>query len=146
MISKAYAPTSSSICGMLFLPNSTRRVLPACRTRADPSLTDRSTNGEGPCRLTARASPFASHGPRLAGDGARNGRAGRTLRTIRGGHMDEEKDTDGTTDAHEGNDAPRTVPGRRAKAASSFPGSATNPGPIRPDRRDLGPAPPPHSL
>lgn len=27
-------------------------------------------NGEVPCRLTARASPFASHGPRLAGDGA----------------------------------------------------------------------------
>lgn len=69
MISSAYAPTSSSICGMLFLPNSTRRVPPACRTRADFRPTDRLTNGEVPCRLTARASPLASYGPRLAGDG-----------------------------------------------------------------------------
>ena len=68
--SRAYAPTSASICGMLFLPNSTRRVPSVCRTRADPRLTDRLTSGEVPCRLTARASPFASHGPRLAGDGA----------------------------------------------------------------------------
>ena len=69
MIPSAYAPTSSSICGTLFLPNSTRRVPPACRTRADFRPTDRLTNGEVPCRLTARASPLASYGPRLAGDG-----------------------------------------------------------------------------
>ena len=58
-------------------------------------------NGEVPCRLTARASPFASHGPRLAGDGAHGtgARAERQTRMIGGGHMDAERDTDGTTDA-----------------------------------------------
>ena len=65
-------------------------------------------NGEVPCRLTARASPFASHGPRLAGDGAHGtgARAERQTRMIGGGHMDAERDaerdTDGTMDAHEG--------------------------------------------
>ena len=65
-------------------------------------------NGEVPCRLTARASPFASHGPRLAGDGAHGtgARAERQTRMIGGGHMDAERDTDGTTDAHEGDHTP----------------------------------------
>ena len=81
---------------------------PACRTRADPRLSDRLMNGEVPCRLTARASPFASHGPRLAGDGAHGtgARAERQTRMIGGGHMDAERDTDGTTDAHEGDHTP----------------------------------------
>ena len=77
-------------------------------TRADPRLSDRLMNGEVPCRLTARASPFASHGPRLAGDGAHGtgARAERQTRMIGGGHMDAERDTDGTTDAHEGDHTP----------------------------------------
>ncbi|RGL22079.1 hypothetical protein DXC72_04265, partial [Bifidobacterium longum] len=62
--------------------------------------------------MTARASPFASHGPRLAGDGAHGtgARAERQTRMIGGGHMDAERDaerdTDGTMDAHEGDHTP----------------------------------------
>ncbi len=85
-------------------------------------------NGEVPCRLTARASPFASHGPRLAGDGAHGtgARAERQTRMIGGGHMDAERDTDGTTDAHEGDHTPADGAGTRAKAASQTLGRATN--------------------
>ena len=36
--SRAYAPTSASICGMLFLPNSTRRVPSARMTTMQGTL------------------------------------------------------------------------------------------------------------
>ncbi len=102
-------------------------------TRADPRLSDRLMNGEVPCRLTARASPFASHGPRLRRRRrARNGRAGRAT------DSDDRRGTygrgKGRGKGHGRNDgrarggphAPRTVPGRRAKAASRTLGRATD--------------------
>lgn len=75
--------------------------------------------------MTARASPFASHGPRLAGDGAHGtgahgtgARAERQTRMIGGGHMDAERDTDGTTDAHEGDHTPADGAGTEGEGVS----------------------------
>ena len=75
----------------------------ACRTRADRSADclDEASR-EAPCRSAARASPLALSGLRLAGGGARRGGADRTTDSDdRRGHMDAERDTDGTTDAYE---------------------------------------------
>lgn len=75
--SRAYAPTSASICGMLFLPNSTRRVPSVCRTRADPRPTDRQKRA-GRFRADKRRGPPRSR--RTALDWPATAHAGRARR------------------------------------------------------------------